>query len=141
MKVKILTNDFNISFTVEAKESHKAYYLFNNPEKRGTFTNGVAILGKDIKSIVPDFNTTMDWNPSYKMSDDDWNEIRKKGLDKKAQFILEKAAIVAKMAEENPALLQMALSKAIVLLPENKNQNAISDSIERIADKFKKNDP
>ena len=41
--------------SIDADEAHKAYYLFLNPEKRGVFKSGLAIVGADIKEIVPDY--------------------------------------------------------------------------------------
>lgn len=74
--------------TIDADEAHKAYYLFLNPEERGVFKNGLAIVGKDIQRIVPDYHATMGWNPDWKMNGDDWNEVRGKEIDKKIKNIL-----------------------------------------------------
>ena len=112
MKIKITTG-FNEDqkFTIDSEESHKAYYIFNNPDKRGTFNNGVALIGKDIRSIMPDYNSEMGWNPTHKLDDDDWNELRAKGVDVKMRNILEEAKKVSYLAEKNPQILNTPLSE------------------------------
>ena len=138
MKLKI-TSGFSQDekFTIDESEAHKAYYLFNNPDKRGTFNNGVAIIGKNINSILPDWNATMGWNATHKLEDDDWNDIRSKGVDKKMNNLLETAQKLGKMIETNPKLLELELREAEKLLPENKNVNLLTDERKSLADKFK----
>lgn len=75
-------------FTIDANEAHKAYYLFNHPEKRGTFNSGLAIKGSDIQRIEPDYNATMGWNHSHQITGDDWNEIHRTGISGKLLSIL-----------------------------------------------------
>lgn len=141
MKVKISTNDFSEKYTIDSEESHKAYYLFNHPEKRGVFSNGVAISGTDLRGIKPDFNAIMGWNPSHILNDDDYNELKRKGKYNEAYLILQKATLVARLAEENPTLLQLPLSEAVQLLPMNESQNALSESVKKLEDHFNINDP
>ena len=74
--------------TIDANEAHKAYYLFNHPEKRGTFNNGLAIKGSDIQRIEPDYNATMGWNHTNQLTGDDWNEIHRTGVAGKFLSIL-----------------------------------------------------
>ena len=77
--------------TINANEAHKAYYLFLNPEERGIFDNGVALIGKNIQGIEPDYNSTMGWNITHKLDSNDWNEIRGKGIDEKLRNVLSMA--------------------------------------------------
>lgn len=84
-------------FTINANEAHKAYYLFNNPEKRGTFDNGLAIKGSDISRIIPDYCTTMGWNTTHTLTDDDFNELRKNGVMQKLQVIMSSAKEIARI--------------------------------------------
>lgn len=86
-------------YTINANEAHKAYYLFNNPDKRGTFDNGLALKGSDISRIVPDYNATMGWNPTHQLTDDDFNELRLNGVMQKLQGILSSAKEIARMGE------------------------------------------
>lgn len=86
-------------YTINANEAHKAYYLFNNPDKRGTFDDGLAIKGSDIQRIVPDYNATMGWNHTHVLSDDDYNELRLNGVMQKLQGILASAKEVARIGE------------------------------------------
>lgn len=112
MKIKISTGfSEDQKFTIGSEEAHKAYYLFNNPDKRGTFNNGVALVGRDIRSIMPDYNAEMGWNPTHKLDDDDWNELRTKGVDVKMRNLLEEAKKVSYLAEKNPQLLNIPLSE------------------------------
>lgn len=103
-------------YIIEDEEAHKAYFLFNNPEARTTFSNGVALIGKNIQGIEPAWNESMGWNSTHKLDDDDWNEIRKTGTDKKLRNILARAKEVAQLAEKNPEILKGNLSEAQKLL-------------------------
>lgn len=80
--------------SIDATEAHKAYYLFLNPDQRGIFSNGLAIKGSQIDEIVPDYHGTMGWNPSHNLSDDDYNELRKVGVEQKMQFIMAEAKTI-----------------------------------------------
>lgn len=138
MKLKITTGfGQDEKFTIEGNEAHKAYYLFNNPEKRGTFENGVAVIGKNIDTILPDWNATMGWNTTHKLDDDDWNDIRAKGVDIKMGQLQNKAQKVAKLAEKNPALLEMKLEEAQKVLPEHTGQDMLGEERKSLADKLK----
>ncbi len=77
--------------TIDAKEAHKAYYLFNNPDARTTFSNGLAIKGDQIQEIVPDYHSTMGWNPTHVLTNDDHNELTLNGVKQKLQFIMSEA--------------------------------------------------
>ncbi len=104
------------NYIIEDEEAHKAYYLFNHPEARTTFNNGVALIGKNIQGIEPAWNETMGWNPTHRLDDDDWNDIRKNGFDKKVRDALEDGKRIAQLAEKNPQVLQKTLSEAKQLL-------------------------
>jgi hypothetical protein len=83
-------------FTINANEAHKAYYLFNNPEKRGTFNNGLAIKGNDIQRIEPDYNATMGWHHTHLLDSADHLELEQMGVKKKLQNIMSGAKEVAR---------------------------------------------
>lgn len=117
MKVKVITGFRDDQYyVIDAEEAHKAYYLFNNPEKRGVFNNGVALVGKNIQGIEPAWNETMGWNPSHKPDGSDWNEIRKKGLKPRMAELLAQAKKVAYFVESRPELMLRPLSEAQTLL-------------------------
>lgn len=82
-------------YIIPDEQAHMAYYLFMHPDARAMFSTGVAIRGQDIMSIEPAWNESMGWNPSNKLTDDDWNEIRNKGVDVRLRRRLEKAKDVA----------------------------------------------
>jgi len=117
MKIKITTG-FNSDqkFTIDSEEAHKAYYLFNNPEKRGVFDNGVALIGRDIRNIQPDYNAEMGWNPTHQLDDYDWEEIRAKGVDNKMRDLLAEAKKVSYLIEKNPQMLNKPMSEVKQLL-------------------------
>jgi hypothetical protein len=92
MKIKLIVGfRRDQEHSIDANEAHKAYYLFLNPDKRGVFNNGLAIIGSQIQEIVPDYQGSMGWNSTHVLDNDDWNEIRAKGVDSKLRDILFKA--------------------------------------------------
>lgn len=99
-------------FIIEDEEAHKAYYLFNNPEARTIFNNGVALIGKNIQGIEPAYNETMGWNPTHKLNDDDWNELRAKGVADRLRDVLSTGKQVSLLAESNSELLRLPMSEA-----------------------------
>ncbi len=112
MKIKIITGfRENQYYVIDAEEAHKAYYLFLNPEARSTFKNGVALIGKNIQGIEPAYNETMGWNPTHELDDDDWNDIRSKGVDTKLRDMLAEGKKVAYLIEKNPQMLNSPLSE------------------------------
>jgi len=110
--IKILTG-YNTSISIPADEAHKAYYLFLNPEKRTIFSNGTALIGKNIMGIEPDYIKTMGWNEGYKLTADDFSEIRDKQVDVKMKLIQEKAKSVAHLANNDIMMLAKPLSEII----------------------------
>lgn len=82
-------------FSIDAKEAHKAYYLFRNPTERGTFSNGLAITGNQIQRIEPDYNATMGWNADYTPTGEDREMIQTSGAQEKLRRIMERANEVA----------------------------------------------
>ena len=72
LKIKIITGFRKDQYyTIDAEEAHKAYYLFLNPEERGVFNNGVAMIGKNVQGIEPDYHATMGWNSTHTLDSDD----------------------------------------------------------------------
>lgn len=86
-------------FSIDANEAHKAYYLFNNPDKRGTFNNGLALKGSDIQRIEPDYNATAGFNPTHVLTSDDWNYLHGEGIVAKLAGIMAGAKGVASACE------------------------------------------
>lgn len=104
--------------SIDADEAHKAYYLFLNPEKRGVFGNGLAIIGSQIQEIVPDYQGTMGWNPTHVLDSDDWNEMRAKGVDTGIRDLLVEAKGVAydgNLDELNKPLSELIEAKRLML--------------------------
>ncbi len=103
-------------YIISDDEAHKAYYLFNNPDSRSVFKNGVAIIGKNIQGIEPAWNEIMGWNTTHKLDDDDWNEIREKKLDVKMRDLLYRGKQVADMAISDRSLLNKPLGELTRLM-------------------------
>lgn len=117
LKVKVITGfRENQYYTIDAEEAHKAYYLFLNPEERGVFSNGVALIGKNIQGIEPDYNATMGWNSAHRLDGDDHNEIRRAGVDRKLRDTLTHAKTIA---VEAPDKVSLPLSEALPALGNN----------------------
>lgn len=134
-KIKIVTGFRDDQYVViDAQEAHKAYYLFTHPEERAVFSNGVALIGKNIHSIEPAWNEIMGWNPTYKLTSDEWNDIRSSGVDEKMKRILKVAKDVSYLIEENPSLAMKELNEAKLALPEDKE---FSNGTKMLADKLK----
>lgn len=132
MLIKIITGFRDDQFVViDGEEAHKAYYLFTHPEERAIFENGVAMIGKNIQSIIPAWNEIMGWNPTHKLSGDDWNEIRRKGIERDMKKLLCDAREVALHFEKNPTLVTKPLSEAIGFIP--KENKELSDSSRMLA--------
>jgi len=132
-KIKIVMKYRGVNdtvYSIPSQEAHKAYYLYFHPEQRGVFSNGLAIRGEDIERIVPDYNGTMGWNQTYVLGDDDWNELKGKGIKDNLEKILIKASEVAKL--ESPKL-ELPLTEAVKTLPSN---TQIESAVKALADKM-----
>lgn len=110
--------------SIDANEAHKAYYLFLNPDQRGVFSNGLAILGSQIQEIIPDFQGTMGWNPTHVLDADDWNELNRKGIAAKIQKYLTLGKDVARFGDTNDlhvGLIELVRGKypALASTPSN----------------------
>ncbi len=111
-KIKLITGfRRDQEYSIDANEAHKAYYLFDNPDTRSTFSNGLAIKGDQIQEIVPDFQGTMGWNATHVLDSDDHNELAKLGVDRKLRSIMSAAREIAKLGEQTD--LHTLLSKLL----------------------------
>lgn len=89
LKLKLITGfRKDQHYTIDADEAEKAYKLFMNPEHRGIFKSGLALVGSSIQAIEPDYNATMGWNPDHVLNGDDWNQINASGVDRKLRDAL-----------------------------------------------------
>ena len=112
LNIKLITGFREDQYqTISVEEAHKAYYLFTHPEERGVFSNGVAIIGKNIQAIEPDFQSSMGWNPTHQLDSDDWNQITDSGTSRKIYDKLLKAKDVARLSENNPQIFSKPLSE------------------------------
>jgi len=125
--------------SIPAQEAHKAYYLFTHPEERGIFSNGLAIKGDQIQEIVPDYHSTMGWNVTHQLTDDDYNELRTKGVLQKMQYIMSEAKELG--THGTSEMLQTPLGKLLEgkALPEQKKYNG-SKSLKELMEERKKDE-
>jgi len=139
-KLKITTGfSEDQKFTIDIEEAHKAYYLFRNPEKRGVFSNGVALIGKNIQSIAPDWHATMEWNTSHKLDGDDWNEINGGGVKDKMFSLMHKAETIALeiVKDETKLLLTTKnlseiLSERVKIKKENEKLKELTGGVNKL---------
>ena len=111
LKVKIVTGYRQDQYhTIDTEEAHKAYWLFMHEDKRAIFSSGIALVGKNIQSIEPDYHATMGWNPAHTLDSDDWNELRQKGIDTRLRDVLQEAKMIAQQGR--PELMTLPLSEA-----------------------------
>lgn len=87
-------------YSIDAEEAHKAYYLFTHPKERGVFKNGLALRGEDIQAIEPDINGSMGWNPTHTLENEDWNEVKKTGIERELRNIMAKAKEAAALGQQ-----------------------------------------
>lgn len=137
-KIKVITGFREDQYVIiDGSEAHKVQYLFLHPEERAIFKNGVGLVGKNIQEIKPAWNETMGWNPSHKLDDDDWADIRNRGVDRKIQLLLSKAKEVAYLAEGNPELLSLPLEEAILPELEKPQDYKLLSEIKNLSDSKK----
>ena len=53
----------------------------------------------------------MGWNPTHRLDDEDWNEMRKKGVDVKFRELLTQARHTSYLIEKNPEIISKPLSE------------------------------
>lgn len=105
IKLEIQYRDFDDMqyISVPAQEAHKAYYIFANPEARAIFSNGHALIGKHIKSIVPDYHAALGYNQGYKLTPEDHAIIAKSPDVAK----LKRVMVIGKKAAQLPNAKQL----------------------------------
>lgn len=119
LKIKIVCGfRADQEYTVDCEQAHVAYYLFINKAHRFVFSNGIAIEGADIKRIVPDYNATFGFMPSYVMTPHDWADVYESEENSKAYKALQDRMTLAKdlakqipPGEQGKAMLQAPLKE------------------------------
>jgi hypothetical protein len=90
MNYKILHGYDGERFTpITDDELEKAYGLFLLGG-RGVFKEG-AVDSKYIQAIIPDWHAIMGWNEEYKLTADDYAELRETGMNRKARELQSRA--------------------------------------------------
>lgn len=146
LKIKIITGfRRDQEYSIDADEAHKAYFLFLHPEARGIFKNGHAMIGSDIKEIVPDYQGTMGWNPSHVLDTDDWNQLRSLGVERRIRNLLAAAkeiAAIGNPADVNTPLRELVSTKYPQLAAKNDAKRTRGTaSVAQLLDKNKDHEP
>jgi len=129
-KIKIITGfRRDQEITINASEAHKAYYLFYNPDERACFSNGVCLIGADVRRIEPDYNATMGWNPTYELGTEDWNELRDKGVERKMQKVLSLGKEVARVADKETFTKTLSTASKELGLYQDELRSGYSDNL------------
>ena len=82
---------------ISKKDLPNAYYSFINETKMIT-SDGIAIRGKDIISIEPDWNNILGYNTGYKINE---REIENKYIEKAREIMLKAKNVANKTLKEN----------------------------------------
>lgn len=136
MKIKLIMGfRRDQEYSIDAEEAHKAYYLFLHPESRGIFSNGLAVVGSNIQDIVPDYQGSMGWNPSYTLGDDDWNEIRAKGVDREIAKYLVAGKEIARLMR--PDDMNTTVTQLLDKYPQTQQRTEVSDGVKQLAEKMR----
>ncbi len=126
---------------ITADELHKACVIAMEGGKAvfedGFFQN----RGSDVLRIVPDWHRVQGWNRGYKMTEEDFAEIRH--LEKPYRETLEKGKLLAEyiIKENKRELISLPASQAFVesrLVLNSADQN-VKPEIKELADKMKNN--
>jgi hypothetical protein len=127
----------------DMRDLEKAQYGFITNSKV-VFNNGEVCRGQDIISIREDWHREMGWNKSfrdnngdvvpYELGDDDWKDIKIKGIDEKYRGVL------AATKEKVQYLQETGQAKLIgtgvqISLPERPKE--ILEGVDALANKFK----
>lgn len=142
MKIKIICGyRKDQEHTIDINEAHKAYHLFYNPEKRAIFSNGLAIRGEQIQSILPDYVATMEWNEGHVLDVDDYNELEEKGITRKLRNAMSFASNVAKLGNEQDLALPLRELKKVHKSLLSGNRTYTTGRIGKLLeDKLRKNE-
>lgn len=129
LKIKIVMKFRGVNeviYSIPAREAHKAYFLFLNPEdkSRTVFESGLAIKGEDIERIEPDVIGSMEWNQGYKLTPEDHADTA--SVKAKLEKICHIASEVGRNADEKvlSTPLQEIIKNDPVFSLEYKNVSA-----------------
>jgi len=122
--------------SIPIQEAHKAYYLFKNPDARGVFDCGVALVGRNIQEIKPDYNKTMGWLDTHELDADDWKEIRKLRVEEKMRWLIEKAKQIGDVIESKPEYMKLPMGEVLQEFKPNEKQQLESEEVKQLANKM-----
>jgi hypothetical protein len=110
--VKIITGFRDDQFKlIPAEEAHKAYYLFTHPNERTVFSNGVMLVGSEIRDVQPDINGLMGWKENYHPTAEDMGYVPKSFIKEARAFLLG-AKDISYLAENNNEFLRLTITES-----------------------------
>jgi hypothetical protein len=112
-------------------ELEKAMAAFTTNSK-AVFERGV-VRGQDIIAITEDWHREMGWNQSHVMEDEDWSELKSKGIKTKYEGIIASAKIKVEYLIRNKR--EDLIGKNFEI-PKIENKE-IYEGVKSLADKFK----
>lgn len=120
--------------SVSENELPKAIWLFKQGSNRAVFEEG-AVRGQDIMRIVPDWHSSQGWNKGWKMTADDFADVRH--LENPYKETYSEANLIADFAikSNNTDILNLPLEEAITFLPEENKE--LTEGTKMLADKLK----
>jgi hypothetical protein len=110
-------------------ELEKAFYCFLT--KKDSVYSGGAVKGSEILAIQPDYHRTMGWTRGWKLTADDYTELRQRGIDKKMQLQIEKTK------DKIQYLMQTKQENLIgknVEIPELEKGRQLPEDIKKLSD-------
>jgi hypothetical protein len=110
-------------------ELEKATYCFLT--KKDSVYSGGACKGSEILAIQPDFHRVMNWNRGWKLTGDDYDELRQKGIDRKMNKELEDTKIKIQYLIETR---QENLIGKNIQTPELEKTKELPDDLKRLSE-------
>jgi len=119
---------------ITENELPKAIWLFKEGKSRAIFEGG-AVRGQDIMRIVPDWHASQGWNKGWKMTPDDYSDVKHLDLPYKKTYA--QANLIADIAlkENRLDILALPFEESVLMLPEENKQ--LSEGTKMIADKMR----
>lgn len=119
---------------ITENELPKAIWLFKQGTNRAVFENG-AVRGQDIMRIVPDWHASQGWNKSWKMTPDDFADIKHLEAPYKKAYTEANHIADYAIAENKLNILSLPFEEALKIAPQENKQ--LSEGSKLLADKFK----
>lgn len=98
---------------IDETELQKAQYCFLT--KTDSVYSGGSVRGSEIHAIQPDYHRAMGWNRGYRLSADDYAQLRETGVDRSHMiFLAETKKVVHERLAEGKELTKIDLSTVLL---------------------------